>query len=162
MWARPVSVSDCYRAGFLSGASACRHTARHTSWSHWYKFLVQVETPRARGRVIVGTHRLCSRGSAAPLPAAASYGIVSERVSPFHAVFIQGSRPGAATPLLMDGFETVFQVSPSRWMTDSDVIQKCYRTGSLSGASACRHAAQTISSLSRRALVGRLLLGLTA
>jgi hypothetical protein len=39
----------------------------------------------------------------------------------------------------------------------------CYRAGSLSDASACRHAVQTISSLwrERRALVDRLLLGLT-
>lgn len=85
----PTDFQLCYRISFLSDASACHHAARHTSWS-------QRETPRARGPFIVGTHGLCSRGSAAPMPAAASYGIASVRVLPFHAVLHSDSRLGAA------------------------------------------------------------------
>lgn len=50
-----------------------------------------------------------------------------KRVSPFHPVFIQGSRPGAATPLLMDGFERVLEVSERRRMTDASVIVRRIR-----------------------------------
>src|SRR5260370_4537752 len=44
---------------------------------------------RARGWVIVGTHHLVSRRSTEPLPSVASYGIASERVSPFHAILLR-------------------------------------------------------------------------
>jgi len=49
-------------------------------------YIITLKVPGARGLIIVGTHSLVVRGFAAPMPAATSYGIVSERVSPFHPV----------------------------------------------------------------------------
>jgi hypothetical protein len=71
-------VSSVRCAGSLSGASTARAIAQTISSLK--------EVSGARARIIVGTHRVVVRGSAAPKPAAASYGVISERPSPFHPI----------------------------------------------------------------------------
>src|SRR5260221_14231206 len=111
--------SDCYRTGFLSDASDGSFSRQLSIPHHLHqgvhaRLRRAMEVPRARGRIIVGTHRLCVRGSAEPLPPAASYGIGIRTVPRFTRF---SSKARALAQQSLTGFEM-----PSRPLIQSFLV----------------------------------------